>query len=140
MVKRSAIIRCPKKKVWKEISNIVGLSKWVDGVKKTIFLSPKKTGVGAIREIEFDDGNFVEEHVVGWKKEEYFSYIAVSGLPLRAYHATISLESLGKNKTRITWQSFFNSKKMSKSEFSKFVEFMNQFYSNSLKTLKKSLE
>ena len=74
------------------------------------------------------------------EKRRYFSYIAVSGLPLRAYHATISLKSKGKNQTQITWQSYFNSKKMTKKEFAEFVAFIGSFYANSLKNLKSLLE
>ena len=138
-MEKSVIVNVSKQKAWNKISQIANLS-WVEGVEKTIFLSKSKTGNGAIRKIHFVDGNDVEEHIVGWNKGEYFSYIAVSGLPLRAYHATISLKSKGKNSTQITWQSYFNSRKMSKKEFSEFVTFIGSFYANSLKTLKSILE
>ena len=92
-----------------------------------------------MRKITFEDGNDVEEHVVGWKDGEYFSYIAVSGLPLRAYHATISMKKTGKS-IQITWQSYFNSEKMNKTEFSEFVTFLGSFYYDSLKKLKTVLE
>ena len=138
-VKKSVSIKASKKKIWKKISNIVGLS-WLEGQKRTIYLSKKKRNVGTIRKIFFDNGDIVEEHIVGWKDNEYFSYIAVSGLPLRAYHATISMEQSGKNLVKITWQSYFNSEKMTQKEFSDFVIFLTGFYQNSLKNLKISLE
>ena len=139
-VKKSITANVTKEKAWQKISNIAGLPEWVMDVKKTVFLSKIKRGVGAIRKITFADGNDVEEHVVGWKNEKYFSYIAVSGLPLRAYHATISLESPDKKSVKITWQSYLNSEKMSKKEFDEFILFMNTFYKNSLKVLKSKLE
>ena len=138
-MKKSITIKMSKQKTWAKVSQITNLS-WLEGEENTVFLSKSKTGNGAIRKIKFDDGNFVEEHIVGWKKGEYFSYIAVSGLPLRAYHATISLKSKGKNSTQITWQSYFNSQKMTKKEFSEFVSFIGSFYANSLKNLKTMLE
>ena len=138
-MKKSITIKMSKQKTWAKVSQITNLS-WLEGEENTVFLSKSKTGNGAIRKIKFDDGNFVEEHIVGWKKGEYFSYIAVSGLPLRAYHATISLKSKGKNSTQITWQSYFNSQKMTKKEFSEFVSFIGGFYANSLKNLKTMLE
>lgn len=138
-VKKTVSIKASKDKVWKKISNIVGLS-WLEGQKKTIYLSKKKRDVGSIRKIFFENGDVVEEHIVGWKNKEYFSYIAVSGLPLRAYHATISIEQGGKNTVKITWQSYFNSEKMTKKEFSDFVKFLSSFYQNSLKNLKALLE
>lgn len=139
IVKKSTLIHVSKYNAWEKISNIVGLS-WVLGVQKTIFLSKLKRGAGAIRKITFDDGNNVEETIVGWDDENYLSYIATSGLPLRAYHATISIEQIEKKTTKVSWQSFFNSEKMTKKEFSEFQNFMNLFYKNSLSNLKSSLE
>src|SRR3989304_3975149 len=85
-VKKSILINATSDKVWKKISNIVGLSDWVLDVKKTIYLSKIKRGIGTIRNITFDDGNQIEEHVVAWENKKYFSYLAVNGLPLRVYH------------------------------------------------------
>ena len=45
-----------------------------------------------------------------------------------------------KKTTQLTWQSYFNSKKMSVKQFTKFVTFMGTFYETSLENLKKSLE
>ena len=138
-VKKTVSVKATKQKVWRKISNIIGLS-WLEGQKRTIYLSKKKRDVGSIRKIFFENGDVVEEHIVGWKNNEYFSYIAVSGLPLRAYHATISIEQIGKNSVKITWQSYFNSEKMTRKEFSDFVKFLSGFYQNSLKNLKALLE
>lgn len=140
IMKKTIKISSSKEEVWKFLCNIVGLERWVYGVKKTIYLSDKKRGVGAIRRIFFNDGNQVEEQVVGWKNGEYFSYIATSGLPLRAYHATISIEEVKKDSIKVTWQSFFNTQKMSKKEFSEFTNFIGSFYQESLSNLKKVLE
>ncbi len=125
-VKKSVIIKAPKENVWEKISKITELS-WLHGVKKTVFKSKTKQGVGVIRKITFADGNVVEEIIVGWKNEEYFSYIATSGLPLRTYHATISLKPLGKMTSQVTWQSYLNSEVMTKKQFSEFLHFMNSF-------------
>jgi hypothetical protein len=118
----------------------VGLPSWLIDVKKTIYLSKKKRGVGAIREITFNDGNTIEEHVVAWQNEEYFTYVATEGLPLRAYVATISIKPKGKNSIQLTWQSYLNSKKMTENEFLEFLVFMGTFYEASLENLKESLE
>ena len=133
-VKKSVIIETDLEKAWTKISKIAKLD-WLEGQKSTKFLGEKKTGVGAKRLISFGDGSKVEEHVVGWKPKEYFSYIAVSGLPLEAYHATISIE---KNKTKsikVTWESYFAAK-TTKAEFDEFVEFLSNFYAQSLKNLR----
>ena len=134
-VKKSVIIETDLEKAWAKISKIAKLD-WLEGQKSTKFLGEKKTGVGAKRLISFEDGSKVEEHVVGWKPKEYFSYIAVSGLPLEAYHATISLEKKGSKSVKITWESYFAAKS-AKGEFDQFVIFLSNFYAQSLKNLKK---
>ena len=133
-VKKSVIIETDLEKAWTKISKIARLD-WLEGQKSTKFLGEKKTGVGSKRVISFEDGSDVEEHIVGWKSKKYFSYIAVSGLPLEAYHATISIE---KNKTKsikVTWESYFAAK-TTKAEFDEFVEFLSNFYAQSLKNLR----
>jgi len=139
-VKKSININSSKQKVWRKISNIVGLPSWLIDVKKTVYLSRKKRGVGAIREITFSDGNTIEEHVVAWQNGECFTYVATDGLPLRAYVATISIKAKSKNSVQLTWQSYLNSKKMTEKEFSEFLVFMGTFYETSLVNLKSSLE
>jgi len=102
-VKKSVIIDVDVEKVWTKISKIIKLD-WLQGQKSTKYLSEKKSGVGAKRLISFEDGSNVEEHIVGWKPKEYFSYIAISGLPLNAYHATNSIQKSDKN-TKVTCES-----------------------------------
>ena len=133
-VKKSMIIETDLEKAWTKISKIAKLD-WLEGQKSTKFLGEKKTGVGAKRLISFEDGSKVEEHVVGWKPKEYFSYIAVSGLPLEAYHATISIEENKTKSIKVTWESYFAAK-TTKAEFDEFVEFLSNFYAQSLKNLR----
>ena len=139
-VKKTITIKASKDKVWRKVSNIVGLPTWVVDVKKTVYLSKKKRDVGAIRLITFTDGNKIEEHVVAWKNKEYFTYIATEGLPLRAYVATISIKAKSKKIVELTWQSYLNSKKMSEKQFLEFLAFMGSFYEASLENLKILLE
>lgn len=139
-VKKSILIKAPKEKVWKRVSNLVGLTSWLVDCKKTVYLSKKKRGIGAIREITFNDGNTIEEHIVAWKDGEYFTYVATEGLPLRAYVATISIKPKSKNSVQLTWQSYLNSKKMTEKEFLEFLVFMGTFYEAGLSNLKEILE
>ena len=132
-VKKSVTIDADLEKVWTKISKITKLD-WLEGQKSTKYLSEKKSGVGSKRLISFEDGSDVEEHVVGWRPKEYFSYIAISGLPLNAYHATISIQKSNKN-TKVTWESYFASDN-TKKEFDEFIKFLSNFYSQSLKNLK----
>tara|TARA_B100001105_G_scaffold100227_1_gene80206 strand:- start:16 stop:477 length:462 start_codon:yes stop_codon:yes gene_type:complete len=139
IVKKSITINASKEKVWKKISNIIELE-WLEGIKIVKSISSKKQGIGAIRELEFQDGSIIKEFIVGWKNNEYFSYIAVSGLPLRGYHATISLTSKNEKSIMVTWKSYFNSDKMTRKQFTEFYSFIGLFYVKSLNTLKTSLE
>ena len=132
-VKKSITIDTELEKVWTKISKITKLD-WLQGQKSTKYLSEKKSGVGSKRLISFEDGSDVEEHVVGWRPKEYFSYIAISGLPLNAYHATISIQKSNKN-TKVTWESYFASDN-TKKEFDEFIKFLSNFYAQSLKNLK----
>ena len=135
----STTINVSKEIVWKKISNIVNLD-WLKEIKKTAYITEKRVGAGAGRKLEFQDGSVINEYIVGWNDGQYFSYIATSGLPLRAYHATISLISITKKSVRITWKSYFNSELMTKNQFGEFCSFIELFYKNSLKALKDSLE
>jgi len=134
-IKKSIIIDADLEKVWAKISKITKVD-WLEGQKSTRFLGEKKSGIGTKRVISFKDGSDIEEHIVGWKSKEYFSYIVVSGLPLDAYHATISIEENKQKSIKITWESYFASKS-TKNEFEEFVEFLSDFYVQSLKNLKK---
>ena len=136
--KRTVIIKASMETVWKKLSKITKLD-WLEEQKLSKFLSQKKYGVGAIRLISFKDGSNVEEHIVDWSPKKSFSYIAITGLPLLAYLATISMERTGNGKVKVTWQSYFVSDK-NKKEFLEFSKFLNQFYTKSLHNLKSDIQ
>ena len=136
--KRSVMIKADVETVWKKLSKITKLG-WLEEQKSTKFLSQKKYGVGAIRLISFEDGSNVEEHIVWWSPKEGFAYIAITGLPLLAYLATISMKKASNGRVKVTWQSYFVSDKKKK-EFLEFSKFLSQFYSKSLQNLKSNIE
>ena len=136
--KRSVMIKTNVETVWKKLSKITKLS-WLEEQKSTKFLLQKKYGVGAIRLISFEDGSNVEEHIVWWSPKEGFAYIAITGLPLLAYLATISMKKTSSGRIKVTWQSYFVSDKKKK-EFLEFSKFLSWFYSKSLQNLKSDIE
>jgi len=136
--KRSVMIKVGVETVWKKLSKITKLG-WLEEQKSTKFLSQKKYGVGAIRLISFEDGSDVEEHIVEWSPKKCFSYIAITGLPLLSYLATISMKKATSGRVKVTWQSCFVSDKKKK-EFLEFSEFLSQFYLKSLQNLKSDIE
>ena len=137
-IKKSVIVRTDINNVWNYLSKISSLN-WLENHKSTKFLSQKKRGVGAIRLISFEDGSDVEEHVVEWSTKKGFSYIAITGLPLLAYLATISMKKVSSGRVKVTWQSYFVSDKKKK-EFLEFSKFLNQFYTKSLHNLKSNIQ
>ena len=136
--KRSVMIKASVETVWKKLSEITKLG-WLEEQKSTKFLSQKKYGVGAIRLISFEDGSDVEEHIVEWSPKKCFSYIAITGLPLLSYLATISMKKVTSDRVKVTWQSCFVSDKKKK-EFLVFSKFLSQFYLKSLQNLKSGIE
>jgi len=136
--KRSVMIKTNVETVWKKLSKITKIS-WLEEQKSTKFLLQKKYGVGAIRLISFEDGSNVEEHIVWWSPKEGFAYIAITGLPLLAYLATISMKKASNGRVKVTWQSYFVSDKKKK-EFLEFSKFLSRFYSKSLQNLKSDIE
>ncbi len=136
--KRSVMIKVSVETVWKKLSKITKLG-WLEEQKSTKFLSQKKYGVGAIRLISFEDGSDVEEHIVEWSPKKCFSYIAITGLPLLSYLATISMKKATSGRVKVTWQSCFVSDKKKK-EFLEFSKFLSQFYLKSLQNLKSGIE
>jgi hypothetical protein len=62
-VKKTIVIKASKQKVWRRISDIVGLPSWLIDVKKTVYLSKKKRGVGAIRHI-LQQKDYLYEHML----------------------------------------------------------------------------
>ncbi|MBM3895767.1 MAG: SRPBCC family protein [Thaumarchaeota archaeon] len=140
IVKKQILINATHDKVWKKISNIVGLPGWIDEIKKATYLSKIKRGVGAIRKLIFDDGNVIEEHIVIWNPNHSFSYIATTGLPLRVYHATLSVQPKNKKSAYLTWSTYLNSKKMTVKQFNEFILYLEAFYEKSLQNIKFQLE
>ena len=136
--KRSVMIKASVEAVWKKLSKITKLD-WLEEQKSSKFLTQKKYGVGTRRLISFEDGSDVEEHIVEWSPKKGFSYIAITGLPLLAYLATISMKKVGSGRVKVTWQSYFVSDKKKK-EFLEFSKFLNQFYTKSLHNLKSNIQ
>ncbi len=138
-ITKSVVITSSNSAMWRTISDITAVTKWAAGVKKCSFMTRVRRGIGAVRNIEFEDGNKIEEHVVAWNTGKSFTYVAVSGLPLRAYVATISLKKISGNRTKVTWESYLNSCKMTERQFEEFLTTMGEFYEISLDNLKKLL-
>lgn len=114
-------------KAWEVISQIDSMPKWAVGVKKTTITSMAKK-LGGTRKITLGD-DIIVERIVGWRSREYLSYIALEGLPVDWYHATMSVGSV------LRWESYFGSSNMSDEKFEEFKKKLRSFYSDSLKNI-----
>ena len=140
VVKRSVAIHCTREKVWRTISNITNLPQWASGVKKTVLKSKIKRGVGAIRDVILDDNIVLEEHIVDWRNGHSFSYVAVTGMPIRTYFATLSIKTRNRSYVTLTWSCYINTKKITSDEFMQLKSDLDSLYKTSLKNLKSKLE
>ncbi len=138
-LKRSVAAGAPRAAAWARVRRIADL-RWAAGVTGARLLRGPRSGPGAVREIEFGDGSVVREIITGWEEGRAVSYVASDGLPLRAYHATVSLGPAGRGRTRITWRSRFESERMTGAEFAAFRARLGSFYSASLAALRSELE
>ena len=134
--RRSPRIRATPQKAWRILGDIASMPRWAPGVSRVAITSGSKRGVGAVRNVAFEDGKTIEEHIVSWSAGRSFTYVATDGLPLRAYVATIAISSNERDGTiTITWQSYMNSVRMPEAEFARLLDDMGRFYDGSLANL-----
>ncbi len=74
--------------------------------------NPPPDGVGAVRVLTSETRRPVvsREEVVEFEPPSRLTYKLLSGLPLRDYRGTVTLEALGDGGTEITWHSEFEPK------------------------------
>jgi len=138
--RKSSKIRASRQKAWRILGDIASMPRWAPGVSRVTVTSDSRRGVGAVRKVTFEDGRAIEEHVVSWSAGGSFTYVATDGLPLRAYVATIAIDSNERDGTiTITWQSYMNSVKMPEVEFARLLDDMGRFYEGSLANLAEML-
>lgn len=139
--RKSPKIRASRQKAWRILGNIASMPRWAPGVSRVTITSDSGRGVGAVRNVIFEDGRAIEEHVISWSAGNSFTYAATDGLPLRAYVATITIDpNEGDGTITITWQSYMSSVKMPEGEFSRLLDDMGRFYEGSLANLAEMLQ
>lgn len=136
IVTRSVVVHASSQRVWKTLSDISNLPKWIVGIKKCVIISKKKRGVGAIRLITFQDGSLLEEQIVTWNPNQSFSYMATGKTHIRAYFATLSVKPLGKSLSRIIWSGYVGTDKVTNHSFQKTLSEYDTLYKNSISRLK----
>jgi ribosome-associated toxin RatA of RatAB toxin-antitoxin module len=90
-------IDAPIHKIWNSLVNIEELEKYDPTVKKSTALSPQKSGLGAARKVEMNDGkNWFEEKVTRCINYEALAYeLTACSFPIHALSHTYSFERTG---------------------------------------------
>jgi hypothetical protein len=107
-VATTAVAAAPIEAVWALVADITTWSQWGQWDETTREREgvPVPDGVGARR--RFRRGRRVHtEEVVGFEVPHRLAYEVREGLPVRDYHAEVTLESVGGG-TRIRWVSDFD--------------------------------
>ena len=115
VIEAHAHSNAPRETVWRLVEDAPGWSGW--GAWSSVELeregSPPPGGLGAIKVLKSETRPAVtsREEVTVFEPPARFGYhLLSSGLPLRDYDATVTLEETPGGGTDITWRSQFNPK------------------------------
>ena len=108
MVEEKVLVSVPAKAIWALIGGFQALDRWHPAVLATTLLGTGKD-TGDIRVLALDnDVHIVEKLEIYDEAAMSFQYeILESPLPIGNYHATITVKSIGNNKTEVIWKSNF---------------------------------
>lgn len=111
-VSKSITIDAPADTVWTKVRDFNGLNTWHPAVAKDEITKGKNNEVGAERLLTLGDGGTIHERLVGFDpKQHSFKYIILeSVLPVSHYSSTVSVKSLGADKSEVTWSGMFQRK------------------------------
>ena len=107
-VATTAVAAAPIGAVWARVADVTTWSQWGqwDETTRVRDGDPVPDGVGALR--RFRRGRRVHtEEVVAFDAPRRLAYEVRDGLPVRDYHAEVTLEPVGGG-TRIRWESDFD--------------------------------
>jgi len=96
-------------RVWQTLADHEGMSTWGPGVKVTLERpgAEERNGLGAVRRVSLPGPMpAVVEEVTGFEPGRRLAYKALSGLPLRGYHAEVTLDPVAGGRTRVTYRVY----------------------------------
>lgn len=102
-------IEAPREVVWDVLSDVTSWKEWgsYDVSELEREGDPAPGGIGAIR-VTGRRPIKVREEVEIWDPPARFGYTLLSGLPVRDYHAVVTLSESGGGATNLHWQSRFD--------------------------------
>jgi uncharacterized protein YndB with AHSA1/START domain len=105
-IEHSAHSDAPRSRVWKKLADLEGWHEWGPWTKTT-FDGETRTMVGDRKKLT-GQPYVMKERVTKLEPEERFEYDLLSGLPVRNYHAVVTLTDAGGGGTDIRWRASFN--------------------------------
>ncbi len=108
VVTTSTVAAAPPDVLWAHVADISTWSSWGqwDETTRARDGAPEPDGVGALRRFRRGRRTHVEE-VVAFEPPSRLAYEVREGLPVRDYHAEVTLEPVGGG-TRIRWDATFD--------------------------------
>ncbi len=91
------MIDAPLGKIWEALANIENLAKYDPTVKKSTAISTAKSGLGAKRKVEMQDGkNWFDEQITAFKPEEALTYeLTACSFPIHKLKHSYSFAQIG---------------------------------------------
>jgi len=91
------LIDAPLEKIWEALTNIEELDQYDPTVKKSTAVSPQKSGMGAKRKVDMQDGkNWFDEEVTEYKPNEALTYeLTACSFPVHKLKHRYSFEKIG---------------------------------------------
>jgi Polyketide cyclase / dehydrase and lipid transport len=123
-------------KVWQALKDFGGMNKWAPGIAN---LELQGAGVGAVRQMTFQDGSRVVERLESLNDaSRSLTYtILESTLPVEGYIASLTVRDLGATGCEVEWFSTFGAKGAAEEDVSRMLALG---YRRSLSGLQKSLK
>ena len=104
-VTRDVVVNETPEEVWRVIGTYSNMTDWHPAVTSTQMAGAKTP----TRLLILGDGSIVREELIDNVDGESYTYKILSGpLPVANYVSTLSIEEVGRNKTRVTWTSTFD--------------------------------
>ena len=146
-VTKQVTINAPADRVWATVKNFDSLDKWHPALESDKIVSGKNNEVGAERLLTLKGGGTIKEKLLAFDaKKHSFKYSILEGvLPVSDYTSTVTVKSMGKDKSTVTWSGSFKRKDTSDkpaadADDATATKTMGGVYDAGLSNLKKLLE
>jgi mxaD protein len=111
-VSKSVEINAPAATVWSKVNDFGGLNTWHPAVESDKIVEGSDNAVGAVRLLTLKGGGTIKEKLLAMDANAHtFKYAILEGvLPVSDYTSMLKVESVGKDKSKVTWSGEFKRK------------------------------